>query len=857
MKNALLLILLSLFSISFGFDTKAQTRHASRNDNQRALSTSAPPRRSLNSQSEIRNSIPIRRVILYSNGVAYIERRGIVTNHAEVSLSFKQSQVDDVLKSMVVLDLGKGRIGAVSYNSSAPPSSRLAEIPFAIAASTDGNSGGGLAGVLSQLQGARVIVATANRTVIGSVLTVEARHSQIDSAKPAVTTQRLVLASDNGELTSFDLSEVRSVQLADAGSRRDLSEFAHAAASARRRDAKTIVVTSDGAGPREMVVSYTIAAPIWKTTYRVLLDATGKPFFQGWAIVDNVSEEDWNGIELSLVSGMPVSFIQPIQNPVYRYRPVIPLQDDLNLKPQTYEPGEVGSGAGSLTGRVTDATGAAIPSANVTVTNTATDEDFEVSANDQGVFEAQNLPPGTYSLAAESSGFKKFSAINLSIRPGTRSKFNLSLEAGAIAETVTVDASSGEVTSRQLADLPIQGRNLSNMFALRPGTSGGGGGHRESLSNLVSRRESGVEAETTASEVGDLFEYRIDQPVTVLRDRSALIPILQTRMEGERVSIFNEQSPGHRAMSGMLLKNTSPLTLEDGSLTVIDGDAYAGEALLERLKPGEERLISFAVDLGTLVNVREPEQDRQPTFLVRAVNGVVEAHYYDIRKRVYTLVNQTDRPRVVYLEHPRDEDDDWELTEQTASAAIAAPVAGTKAGADAANDADDTHDTAESLTKTANHYRFRLLLAPHQKLVFPVVERNEQLDSYQLTSFTRRELELFIARKYVDDKTRAALEAIIALKDKVAGAEASLQQMNKEAAEIALDQQRLRDNIKALTATAEAKQLITRYVSKANEQETRLEQIEKDRRSVTDERARLQEELYAAIRSLALDRKLN
>ena len=153
---------------------------------------------------------------------------------------------------------------------------------------------------------------------------------------------------------------MRSIQLADEGARRDLSEFAHAAASARRRDAKTIVVTSDGAGPREMLVSYTIAAPIWKTTYRVVLDKeasgktdragrpSGQPFFQGWAIVDNVSEEDWTGIELSLVSGTPISFIQPIQKPFYRYRPVIPLSDDLNVRPQMYRPGvRTGGGTGS------------------------------------------------------------------------------------------------------------------------------------------------------------------------------------------------------------------------------------------------------------------------------------------------------------------------------------------------------------------------------------------------------------------------------------------------------------------------------------------------------------------------------
>jgi hypothetical protein len=191
-------------------------------------------------------TLPIRRVILYSNGVAYIERRGMVTGHAEVNLSFKQSQVDDVLKSMIVLDLGQGRIGAVSYNSSAPPSARIADIPFSVASATQNS---GLAGVLTQLQGARVLVTTtAGRAVAGSILTIEERRSQIDANKPPVVTHALVIASEGGELASFELAEVRSVKLIDEGTRRDIAEFAGATAAARRRDAKTIVVTSDGAG---------------------------------------------------------------------------------------------------------------------------------------------------------------------------------------------------------------------------------------------------------------------------------------------------------------------------------------------------------------------------------------------------------------------------------------------------------------------------------------------------------------------------------------------------------------------------------------------------------------------------------
>jgi hypothetical protein len=198
------------------------------------------------------SELPIRRVILYSNGVAYVERRGFVSGDAEINLSFKQSQVDDVLKSMVVLDLNQGKIGAVSYNSSAPASARTAEIPFSVEAKS-GEDGGGISEVLAQMQGAKVLVTSVKGTAAGSILTVEKRSVPGEKDKPATTTHFLVIASDTGEISSFDLADVRSVKLLDEGTKRDLNEFASATASTRRRDAKTITVTSEGAGRREMV----------------------------------------------------------------------------------------------------------------------------------------------------------------------------------------------------------------------------------------------------------------------------------------------------------------------------------------------------------------------------------------------------------------------------------------------------------------------------------------------------------------------------------------------------------------------------------------------------------------------------
>ncbi len=475
----------------------------------------------------------------------------------------------------------------------------------------------------------------------------------------------------------------------------------------------------------------------------------GKPFFQGWAIVDNVSEEDWENVQLSLVSGTPVSFIQPIQKPFYRYRPVIPMPGDLRLNPQVYDPEEMNRGVGGV--------------------SLKDNESAQVSTEQMSNFPAQRSVQSLY----RADGARNTNANNMIIDgvPGTN------------AETTI------------------------------------------SMSDAIVSQQVGIEAAATGKEVGDLFEYRIDQPVTVRRDRSALIPILQTKMAGERVSIYNAAVRSDRPLGGMLLENTSALTLEDGSMTILDGDAYAGEALMERLKPGEKRLISFALDLGTLVTVRL-KGDRAPTFLIKVVGGVFQAHYYQTDERLYKITNQTDRPRVVFIEHPIRQG--WELTDKT----------------------------RQPDGKTARFYRFRIPLEPRQSVEMPVVERQALMESYTLTSITRTDLELFLRRNQIDAQTRAALEKLIDIKTSIASVDARLAAINKETEEISQDQERLRENIKALTATAEARQLIARYVAKADEQESRIEQLTKDRKALSEERARLQAEFDAALRNLDINRNL-
>ena len=792
--NRIFILLMVLVCAFSGFSqTVRKTRLTNATASPRAGIISAP------------NTLPIRRVILYSNGVAYIERRGLVSGNAEVNLSFKQSQVDDVLKSMLVLDLGQGKIGAVSYNSSAPVSARMSEIPFSVSPVT--GEGGGIAGVLAQLQGAKVAVAHAKGVSIGSVLTVE--RKTIRGEKETSTTNVLIIASENGEISSFDLNDVRSIKLLDDGTRKDLNEFANATASARRLDAKTITVTSEGSGQREMIVSYTIAAPIWKTTYRVVLDEAGQPFFQGWAIVDNVSEEDWQNVQMSLVSGSPISFIQNLQKPFYRYRPVVPIPQDLQLRPQVYEPqsGSV-SGSSGISGTVRDQTGAVIPNASISIRNDSTGQTYSATSDSNGNYSRTGIPAGSYTLTVTSPGFRTLNVQNAQLGQN----LNLQLEVGSVESTVNV-------TSRQISELPA-GQNFS-LLNLQGGSAESNAfiadGAETTISEALTTGKSGVTAAATGDEIGDLFEYRIDRPVTVMRNRSALIPILQTKMDGERISVYNEGVRQDRPFSGVLLKNTTNLTLEAGSMTVIDGNAYAGEALMERLKAKEQRLISFALDLGTHVRVR-PKQDREPAKLIKAVNGVLQVHYFQTAEKLYQISNQTDRPKVLYIEYPIT--DGWELSE----------------------------NSPKPDYQTQRYYRFRVELKGLEEKEITISLRQPLMDSYRLSSVSKSELELFVVRRYIDEATRGRLSKLIDLRNSIGQLDAKLESFNDEVEKIEADQKRLRENIESLSKTPEAKTLIARYIAKAGEQETRLETMENERKTILADKVRLELELANEIR---------
>ncbi|HKI32712.1 MAG TPA: hypothetical protein VKA46_12745 [Gemmataceae bacterium] len=291
---------------------------------------------------------PITSVVLYKHGVGHFEREGPVEGDAALSLTFKQSEVSDVLKSLTVLDLDGGHVASVSYDSTKPLEQLLADVALSIP------DQGSLVGLLPQIKGARVRVQSGKSASMGSLglgggpsgsdgtegvlLGIDTAERQ--TADGITHSVLLSLLTDGGEVRSFDLHGLGKLEILDAGLRRDLDYYLRTQLSAKKKESRTFTFFAQGQGKRTIRLSYTLEAPVWKATYRILLGEEGKPpMIQGWAVVDNTQDEDWENVRLSLIAGLPVSFVHDLYTPRYIRRPVVEVKETTGVLPPEVEQG--------------------------------------------------------------------------------------------------------------------------------------------------------------------------------------------------------------------------------------------------------------------------------------------------------------------------------------------------------------------------------------------------------------------------------------------------------------------------------------------------------------------------------------
>jgi hypothetical protein len=626
--------------------------------------------------------LPVKTVILYKHGVGFFEREGPLGPGESARLDFNASEMNDVLKSLTVQERGGGKISGLRYDSMDPLSHKLAEFPFQIGDHQP------LSGTLDQLKGARVELKFGNETVAGIIV-----GGRIESGgEKQPDREQLTLLLDSGEMRTVDLSAATGVRFTDPALQREFKEYFEALVAARSKEKRSVYIDSTDARQREVQASYMIPSPVWKSSYRLILTTGGKPMLEGWAIVDNTTGEDWNKVQLSLVSGRPISFVSQLYAPKYVQRPAADLPDDAAAAP---------------------------------VLNAGAYE--ELSASGGGGGGGRGGRAGVMAKASPAPPPASPAAMRMAPSAGlTMAQFGVS------SSTVVADAAAGEL--------------------------------------------------------GELFEYRISQPVSIRKNESAMLPFLQQEINARKLLIYSHTGSEHPTNAAELTNSTGK-TLDGGPITVYDGGAYAGEALMETLKQDDKRLISYAVDLGTRITEAFDSKAAVVTE-IHVEHGILTAQLAAEETRTYTIRNVDHKAKTLIIEHPL------------------------RYGYTVLNQ--------KPMEKTSTNSRFEVALAADSNQKFPVAEKRIYAQTYQVSNLTPDQIVAYVQNTTLSDAGRRQLQRIADQKNQIAENDRSLRDAATQLSDLTSDEERIRRNIESLNNVSGQQQQVQNYARQLDAHEQQL-----------------------------------
>lgn len=441
--------------------------------------------------------LALKRVMLSSGGLGYFEYEADVDGDATLKLTVSLGQVDDVLKSLVVYD-DKGGVGGLSLPGREPLAQAFKDLPF------DENSLGSPAELLQTLKGAQVTVG-GSRSIAGRIVSVEEDSVALPDNKGMVKRTRVTLYTDRG-LQQFILEDAENLQFADAALRDKLGQALVAIQGNRARDARTIDLTMRGQGKRTVRVAYIVEAPVWKASYRLTLGAdpaASRSALQGWAVVENLSGQDWKDVELTLVSGRPVAFHQALYNAYYVTRPEVPVEIAGRLMPGV-DRGGVGADQRAKSSLPVPAP----------APNRAQQERF--SASPQIAMAPPPPPPAPMAAAAE-----QFEASDAATQVIFRFPRAVSVENG---RTLSIPIVDRQVPAQRLALYQAETAARNPLAAIRL-TNDGDSGLPPGIITLYERDKGGYvsyvgDARLSAFPVGEtrLLAYALDEKIVIERE---------------------------------------------------------------------------------------------------------------------------------------------------------------------------------------------------------------------------------------------------------------------------------------------------------------------------------------------------
>ena len=539
---------------------------------------------------DAKQPLPLKRVVMLNSGVGYFEHAGTIDGNSVIEFPVNVADINDLLKSLVVQDQGGGRVTAVNYGSPEPISQTLKTLAIDVTRNPS------LAQIIHQLRGQKVelTVASDTKPVVGTVAGVERRRLAVGREQQVVDQDLILLRTEAG-LRTVTVDSVMLTKFSDPKTDREFQQALDLLAEARQQDRKQVKLDFRGKGQRAVSVGYVQESPVWKTTYRLVLDDEKPPFLQGWAIVENTTAQDWTDVSLTLMSGRPISFQMDLYQPLFASRPVVGLNLHTSVSPRTYYQ-DLFAREDEFLAAGTNAGGGSLGSMRRNINLGGYGGGY--GGGQQGGFgggggqQGGGGGGGFFGGGQQGGGQQGGSGGVMLGEPGAKPKLNLA---------------------------------------------------------------AGVESSATAEDVGDSFRYVIKTPVTLKRHESAMLPIVNDPIKGAKVYIFNPAVHAKHPLAGLKLRNSTELHFQQGPITVFDGGEYAGDARIADIPPGSTRLISYAMDLDTEIVATSRLADRVLVGLSIQEGGLLLKHLAT-RKSQYLIKNSGSRAKRILIEQPVDAD---------------------------------------------------------------------------------------------------------------------------------------------------------------------------------------------------------
>jgi hypothetical protein len=625
------------------------------------------------------NKLPITHLTLYKHGVGFFERRGSFSGE-NIELTFRQDEMDDILKSLTVLDFGEGKILSAEY---ATPQTRQEKLSGCSISLGDDRS---LRDLLTSLRGRRVrLLLDQEQDAAGVLLGLDA----VPDEQPVDTTLVSILLDGSDQVQAHSLSRVKGLALLEEASLNDLRFFLQ---NAQIQEDYRQVMVHLTPGEHNLSVSYCAPAPTWRMSYRLVVNpengADDQALLQGWGIFDNRLEEDLKDISLSLVAGMPISFIYDLYQPFTPERPHV-----------------------DETGRTAVA------------------------------------PP----------------------------------EFEAAARSAFLDASAPAPMGAQMA------KAAPPPSVLR-----------------AAAFEDSTQIAASAKDLGELFQYSLDTPVSVGRGQSAMAPVLSQRFSARKDLIYNEAKFPAHPVATLRLENTSGMALERGPITVIEDGEYVGEALLSFTAAGGEMVVPYSIELSLKVSLQSGSGFE--THSLSISGGYLLVENWDIRWYEYQVNNHASRKIRLLLEHPR-------------------------------SPSHSLFDTPDPAEKTDQFFRFEVEVPAGEERKFKISERRLTSRREELRKQSLEGLQRYLKQGLIAPQVFEKVAELQRLWEQIEDQQQALKKLEAQREKVFKSQSQITENMKVLSNQGKEGALRARYVSELEASQESLKNIASQE---TQTQARLQ-----------------